>query len=135
MSIKLRQQRYAVVTADAQSCSRAAAALNVRQSTLSRRVLALEHRLGVKLFERTTRRAEPTENSKVFVEQARRIVTEVDNLQTRGRPAGSDQGGNFHPQNTPFCATLRTILITWLSTRSPEGGKKHRQVLEKYGAG
>lgn len=55
MSIELRQLRYAVLTADTQSFSRAAATLNVKQSTLSRRVLQLEDRLGVKLFERTTR--------------------------------------------------------------------------------
>jgi DNA-binding transcriptional LysR family regulator len=85
VTIEIRQLRYAVVTADAQSFSRAAATLNVKQSTLSRRVLQLEDRLGVKLFERTTRGAEPTENGRVFIEQARRIVTDVDNLQTTAR--------------------------------------------------
>lgn len=85
MPIEIRQLRYAVMTADAHSFSRAAASLNVKQSTLSRRVLALEDRLGVKLFERSTRGAEPTENGKVFIEQARRIVTDVDNLQTTAR--------------------------------------------------
>lgn len=85
MSIEIRQLRYAVMTADTQSFSRAAATLNVKQSTLSRRVLLLEDRLGVKLFERTTRGAEVTENGRVFIEQARRIVTDVDNLQTTAR--------------------------------------------------
>ena len=59
------------MTADAQSFSRAAAKLNIKQSTLSRRVMQLEEQLGVKLFERTTRGAEPTENGKVFIEQDR----------------------------------------------------------------
>lgn len=85
MVIEIRQLRYAVMTADTQSFSRAAAALNVKQSTLSRRVMLLEDRLGVKLFERTTRGAEPTENGRVFIEQARRIVTDIDNLQTTAR--------------------------------------------------
>lgn len=57
----------------------------MKQSTLSRRILQLEERLGVKLFERTTRGAEPTENGRVFIEQARRIVTDVENLQTTAR--------------------------------------------------
>ena len=70
---------------------RAAATLNVKQSTLSRRVMQLEHRLGVKLFERTTRGAEPTETGKV-IEQARRIVTDVDNLQTTARAVSYGQG-------------------------------------------
>ncbi len=85
MSIELRQLRYAVTTADAKSFARAAAALNVKQITLSRQVLQLEDRLGVKLFERSTRGAEITENGKPFIEQARRIVTDVDNLKATAR--------------------------------------------------
>lgn len=83
--IELRQLRYAVATADAQSFSRAAATLNVKQITLSRKVQQLEDRLGVKLFERSTRGALITENGRPFIEQARRIVTDVDNLRTTAR--------------------------------------------------
>ena len=83
--IELRQLRYAVATADAQSFSRAAAVLNVKQITLSRKVQQLEDRLGVRLFERSTRGAELTENGRPFIEQARRIVTDVDNLRTTAR--------------------------------------------------
>lgn len=57
----------------------------MKQATLSRRVRDLEICLDVKLFERTTRGAEVTENGRVFIEQARRIVTEVENLQTTAR--------------------------------------------------
>lgn len=85
MSVEIRQLRYAVATADAKSFARAATMLNVKQITLSRRVQQLEDRLGVKLFERSTRGAEITENGKPFVEQARRIVTDVDNLRTTAR--------------------------------------------------
>ena len=85
VGIEVRQLRYAVMTADTQSFSRAAAVLNVKQSTLSRRVSQLDGHLGVKLFERTTRGAEPTESGRVFIEQARRIITDIDNLQTTAR--------------------------------------------------
>ena len=95
MSVELRQLRYAVLTADTQSFSRAAAALNVKQSTLSRRVADLEIRLGVKLFERTTRGAEPTENGRAFIEQARRIVTDVDNLKTTARAVRYGEQGRI----------------------------------------
>ncbi|MGD9471223.1 MAG: LysR substrate-binding domain-containing protein [Novosphingobium sp.] len=93
MGIEIRQLRYAVMTADTQSFSRAAAALNVKQSTLSRRVMQLEHRLGIKLFERTTRGAEPTENGRAFIEQARRIVTDVENLLTTARAVSYGEQG------------------------------------------
>jgi len=39
----------------------------------------------VKLFKRSTRGAEITENGRPFIEQARRIVTDVDNLRTTAR--------------------------------------------------
>lgn len=85
MVIDIRQLQYAVMTADSQSFARAAARLNMKQSTLSRKVRDMEISLGIKLFERTTRGAEVTENGRVFIEQARRIVTDVDNLQTTAR--------------------------------------------------
>lgn len=93
--IEIRQLRYAVLAADTQSFSRAAAALNIKQSTLSRRVMQLEERLGVKLFERTTRGAQPTENGRAFIEQARRIVTDVDNLRTTAAAISYGENGRI----------------------------------------
>lgn len=103
MAIEIRQLRYAVLTADTQSFSRAAATFNVKQSTLSRRVMQLEHLLGVKLFERTTRGAEPTENGRAFIEQARRIVTDVDNLQTTARAVSYGEQGRIA---AGYCSSL-----------------------------
>lgn len=85
MSIEIRQLRYAVATADTMSFSRAASSLGVKQSTLSKSIAALEEQLGVRLFERTTRGAITLESGKVFLEIARRILTEVDNLKTTAR--------------------------------------------------
>ena len=85
MPIEVRQLRYAVATADTMSFSRAASSLNVKQSTLSKRIATLEEQLGVKLFDRSTRGAIPLESGKAFLEVARRILTEVDNLKTTAR--------------------------------------------------
>lgn len=93
MTIELRQLRYAVMTADKRSFARAADALNTKQSTLSKKVAELEGRLGVKLFERTTNGATPTEASKNVLDAARRIVTDVDNLVTTAHAMSyGDQG-------------------------------------------
>lgn len=91
--VELRQLRYAVMTADKRSFARAADALNTKQSTLSKKVADLEIRLGVKLFERTSNGAAPTEASKNVLEAARRIVTDVDNLVVTARAMSyGDQG-------------------------------------------
>lgn len=121
MSIELRQLRYAVATADAQSFSRAAAALNVKQITLSRRVHQLEQQLGVKLFDRTTRGAEPTENGRVVIEQARRIVTDIDNLQTTARNVSYGMQGRIA---VGYCSSLMSgnlkHVFTDYLTRFPD---------------
>ena len=49
MSIEIRQLRCAVLTADTQSFSHSAQAMNIKQSTLGRRVATLEQRLGIRL--------------------------------------------------------------------------------------
>jgi DNA-binding transcriptional LysR family regulator len=85
LSIEIRQLRDVVATADTMSFSRAVIALNVKQSTLSKRIAALEEQLGVKLFERSTRGAIPLESGKTFLEIARHILTEIDNLKTTAR--------------------------------------------------
>lgn len=93
MPIEIRQLRYAVLTADARSFASAASRMRIKQATLSRRVQQLEDRLGVKLFERTTRGAQPTEAGRAFLEIARRIVTDVENLQNSARAFGNGQQG------------------------------------------
>lgn len=85
MSIELRQLRFAVTAADTASFLRAAKQLSVKQSTLSKKVSALEHRLGITLFERSTRGVVPTDAGRAFLEVARRIVTDADNLLTTAR--------------------------------------------------
>ena len=121
MPIELRQLRYAVATADTKSFARAAAALNVKQITLSRRVQQLEDRLGVRLFDRSTRGAEITENGKPFIEQARRIVTDVDNLKTTARNVSYGlQGRIAVGYCSPLMAGNLRLAIADYLTRFPD---------------
>jgi DNA-binding transcriptional LysR family regulator len=70
--------RWAIVASQHESLRQAALALNIRQSTLSRRLRDLEHRLGAPLFERTNAGTRPTAVGLEFLESARRIVEETD---------------------------------------------------------
>jgi DNA-binding transcriptional LysR family regulator len=63
-----------VEVARTMSFRRAAEALQMPNSTLSRRVAALERAIGVRLFNRTTRSIELTEAGRIYYERCRDIV-------------------------------------------------------------
>jgi DNA-binding transcriptional LysR family regulator len=60
------------------SFSRAADRLGLPKSTVSRRLAALEQRVGERLLLRTTRRQTLTEFGQLMLEHARQVVTEVE---------------------------------------------------------
>jgi DNA-binding transcriptional LysR family regulator len=95
LSIEIRHLRAAVATADAKSFSRAAQALKVKQSALSRRVQALEQMLGVQLFDRTKRGTYPTPNGTAFLTVAKRIITDIDNLLTTAKNVSYGEQGRL----------------------------------------
>jgi len=76
----LQQLRYAVAVADARHFGRAAQACFVSQPALSAQIRELESRLGVQLFERSSRGVLVTEAGAEAIERGRRILREVDDL-------------------------------------------------------
>ena len=71
-----------------QNFGRAAAALDVTASTLSRRIAGLEHEMGVPLIRRSTRSFALTEPGQEFFERSKKIIAEA--MQTR-----EEIGSNF----------------------------------------
>ncbi|MER2266123.1 LysR family transcriptional regulator [Methylobacterium oxalidis] len=74
----LEEIRVFALAADLGSLTKAASRLNLSKSVVSRRLSALESRLGVRLLNRTTRGIALTELGQTFFARARRILTEVD---------------------------------------------------------
>jgi DNA-binding transcriptional LysR family regulator len=68
--IKLQQVRYVLAAADARSFRQAAEALNIEQSTISRRIRDLEHQLGATIFERSPSGVRLTSTGAEFVQAA-----------------------------------------------------------------
>ena len=91
----LQQLRYAAAVADEGHFGRAAQACFVSQPALSTQVRELESRLGVQVFERTTRGVLVTEAGADVLERARRILQEVDDLCEAAAGAGGDLGGSL----------------------------------------
>ena len=78
--IELRQLRYLVAASEAGSFNRAARKLGIKQTTLSRHILQVEQRLGMIIFDRTTRGAVPTHDGANYLLTAKRLVSEFDQL-------------------------------------------------------
>lgn len=93
--MELRQLRYAVLAAQTRSFSRAAEILGIKQSTLSRRILLLEQRLGVVLFERSTRGVLATAAGGPFLETARRVLEEIDGMMSQAKAVSRGEAGRL----------------------------------------
>ncbi|ANY10719.1 LysR substrate-binding domain-containing protein [Pseudonocardia sp. HH130630-07] len=79
----LRQLRYFVAVAETRHFGRAAEGLHMAQSPLSQAIRQLESQVGATLFDRTTRRVELTAAGASLLEDARRILANVDDARRR----------------------------------------------------
>lgn len=76
----IRQLSYALALAETRHFGRAAESQFVSQPGLSSQIQELERRLGVTLFERTSKKVELTTAGEEFVQRAQRILADVDDL-------------------------------------------------------
>lgn len=83
-----------LAVADARSFTRAAALLHVAQPPLSRRIAALEARLGVPLIRRE-RPLTLTEAGRFLVEQARQLFVRVEEIEAATRRIGAERRRYF----------------------------------------
>lgn len=93
--MELRHLRCFIAVAEELHFARAAARLHIEQSPLSRIIKELEYRLGVQLFERTTRRTRLTWAGKVLLEEARRVLAVVDQAKASVKSAAAGYRGRI----------------------------------------
>lgn len=74
----IRHFRYFVAVAEALSFARAARSLNMSQPPLSKRIADLEGELGVRLFDRTSKKTSLTRAGETFLPRARHAVQAFD---------------------------------------------------------
>ncbi len=76
--MEIRHLRYFVAVADTLSFAKAAQQLHMSQPPLSQRVADLEHELGIRLFDRSTRKVSLTPAAAAFLPEARAAVQAFD---------------------------------------------------------
>src|SRR5215216_1959705 len=100
MDVDARLWRSFAAVADELHYGRAAARLHITQPALSRQIRDLERALGVRLFDRTSRR--------VVLSQARRALTESDRAVRLARLAAQGDWGEL------AIAVLPAVTLTLL---------------------
>jgi DNA-binding transcriptional LysR family regulator len=93
MSFDIRQIRYVLAAADHGSFYRAARALDIEQSTLSRAIVRLERSLGAELFTRSRAGVAPTDAGLQFLRGARTMLASADRMIEASRAAGLGRAG------------------------------------------
>jgi DNA-binding transcriptional LysR family regulator len=92
---ELRQLRCFVAAAEELHFGRAAARMNMTQPPLSRQIQLLEHVLGVKLLDRTSRTVKLTPAGRVFLLEARRILRLTESAALATRRIASGEAGTI----------------------------------------
>jgi len=95
MSLELPDCRAVVALADERSFGRAAASLGISQPALSRRVAALERRMGGPLFAREPRGVTLTAAGSVLEAHARRVLAEAEAAVAATRRAALGETGEL----------------------------------------
>ncbi|SMG21055.1 LysR family transcriptional regulator [Paraburkholderia susongensis] len=94
--INLFQAMQAFVkVADAGSFAQAAAQLGVSTSVVTRHVSSLEQHLGIRLFQRTTRKVVLTEAGAQYADGCRVLLAELEEVESRATTASKEVAGDL----------------------------------------
>ncbi|NEA34439.1 LysR family transcriptional regulator [Streptomyces sp. SID13031] len=85
--LEVRELVYFVAVAEQMHFGRAAEELGIGQPPLSRAISRLERRIGIRLFERTSRRVDLTDAGEVFLHESRKALAALDTVVRRTRQA------------------------------------------------
>lgn len=120
MNITLKQLRAFVSVADAGSFTEAAQRLHLTQSGLSLLVKELETELGVRLFDRSTRRIRLSVAGSDFYPQALRVLEDLDSAVNSTLQLQEKQRGSIRVACTPLYSTgLLPQALTGYQARYP----------------
>lgn len=113
--MELRHLRYFIAVAELHF-GRAAQVLGISQPPLSQQIQALEQEVGARLFERTNRRVELSEAGRLFLEEARLVLAQVDKAADVARRAQLGELGELKigfTSSAPFNSTIPQAIFSF----------------------
>lgn len=118
--VNIRDLEYVVAVAEHGHFGRAATACHVSQPALSGQVKKLEERLGLALFERTSRRVRITREGELIIARARELLGLVGEIESMAQTLRDPLAGRVRlgliPTIGPYLAPL---MLASLRTRLP----------------
>jgi DNA-binding transcriptional LysR family regulator len=108
--MNLRQLRYFIVAAEEEHLTRAATRLGIQQPPLSQQISALERDLGVALFVRRSRSVQLNAAGRLFLNDARKILADIDAAVARVRQFDTALEGNLRVGFTSSASLHGTTL-------------------------
>jgi LysR family transcriptional regulator, nitrogen assimilation regulatory protein len=111
--MELRQLRYFVGVSEAGSLLKASGRLHVAQPALGQQIAALEHEVGAKLFERSSRGMALTEAGRLFLTHAKLVLMDAERARLAVRETLSAPQGDVAiglPTTVALAATLPILV-------------------------
>jgi DNA-binding transcriptional LysR family regulator len=109
--------QHFVIVAETENLSRASEHLRVSQSALSYKIRTLEEELQVELFSRTGRRLRLSAVGKIFLEDARKVVSAASNAEARFVRAIQGAIGELRVGFETIASRNRTVSASLLKFR------------------
>ena len=118
---RIDSYRLFVRVVETGSFSRAARDLQVTQPTVTRQVAALEERLGVRLFNRNTRRLSLTDDGRLCYARAQQLLETFDETETVARSARAELRGRIRlATSIAFGRRVVTPLLLQFMQQHPQ---------------
>ncbi|EMC2776146.1 LysR family transcriptional regulator [Pseudomonas aeruginosa] len=111
--MELRHLRYFIAVAEELHFGRSAERLGISQPPLSQQIQALEEEIGARLFERTNRRVELTDAGRLFLDESRQVLAQVDKAVLLARRAHLGELGELKigfTSSAPFTSTIPSSI-------------------------
>ncbi|MBF0675239.1 LysR family transcriptional regulator [Pseudomonas sp.] len=114
--MELRHLRYFVAVAEELHFGRAAEVLGISQPPLSQQIQALEQELGVRLFDRTNRRVSLTDAGRLFLDETRQTLAQVNKSVDVARRAEQGELGELQigfTASAPFVSIIPRAIFAF----------------------